>query len=118
MLHSVCASAIADGVISCVVFDASTGEPREGIDRGGLEGAAALFDLLRGIAPVRGPEPEPGSNEPQGREVLIVGAQQSAFACVTSSRRWLVLIVAPSSLSVALGWSLLRRVAAASEVAA
>jgi hypothetical protein len=97
------------------VFDAATGEPHAGVDRGGLEGAEPLFALLGGLSPVRSATDD--SREPSAREVLIVGGRHAAFACVTSSHRWLVLLVAPSSLSVALGWSLLRKVAAVAEVA-
>ena len=116
MLSSACASAIADGVISCVVFDANSGVTRAGIDHGGLDGARPLFDILNGLSPVQSAEPD--ALDPPGREVLIVGAQHASFACVTSSQKWLVLIVASSSFSVALGWSLLRRVAAVAEAAA
>lgn len=114
MLRSVCASAIADGVISCIVCDASTGETRTGIDRGGLEGARVLFDILLETAPVAGVELD--ASVSAAREALIVGAQHATFACVTVSHNWLVLIVTSSSFSVALGWSLLRRIAAAAEV--
>lgn len=113
MLDDACSRALADGMTSCVVFDAATGEHHAGIDRGGLDGAGPLFDLLGGVTPISVAAEE--ISELATREVLIVGSRHASFACVTPSRRWLVLLVAPSSLSVALGWSLLRRVAAVAE---
>src|SRR3954454_3915137 len=103
MLRNACATAIADGALSCVVVDAGTGLVRAGIDHGGLDGSRALFEILAGAAPVERSDPELDS--PLGREVLIVGAQHSSFACLTSSSKWRVVLVAPSTFSVALGWS-------------
>jgi hypothetical protein len=116
LLREICARTIADGVIACVVFDADTGKPTAGLDHGTLECTPAMFDILLSIAPVRSAEPE--AVEATTREALLVEAHQTAFACVTRCRKWVVLIVAPNSFSVTLGWSLLRRVAAAAEVAA
>jgi hypothetical protein len=114
LLRNACANAIADGVTSCVVFDAHTNEVRAGVDHGGLDGSGALFDILKGVVPVR--DSEAGAGQSPTRQALIVGAQHTAFACATASGKWLVLIVALNSFSVALGWSLLRRVAEAAEV--
>jgi hypothetical protein len=94
-------------------LDANTGEARVRIDQGGLDGSGPLFEILDGIAPLRSDEPDSAARPM--REALLVGAQHTAFACVTGSRKSLVLIVAPNSFSVALGWSLLRRIADAAE---
>src|SRR3954465_10612231 len=87
LLPNVCAGAIADGLTSCVVFDACCGEIRAGVDHGGVASVAPLLDLLTGSVPVAGADRS--AFDRGAREALIVGSQHTAFACVTSSRKWL-----------------------------
>ena len=116
MLSDVCAEAVAHGVVSCVVIDAATGNALATIDRGGADKAGALLELLLGRATDEFQGDQASVREAQ--ELLVVGDERAVFACLTGVTRYFVLLVAPTSLSVALGWSLLRRVVAAAEVSA
>jgi hypothetical protein len=120
MLSDVCGEAVAYGAVSCVVIDADTGKALAGVDRGASSTAAALLEVLSGRAQVASPFGRAPSTAAANaaQEFLIVGDEHATFACLTGVTRYFVLLVAPTSLSVALGWSLLRRIVAAAEVSA
>jgi hypothetical protein len=77
----------------------------------------AILEVLTGVRPVSNVFVSGSPHAPceVAGELLVVGTERTVFACVAKARRWLVLLVAPPSMSVALGWTLLRHVAMAAD---
>jgi hypothetical protein len=117
MLSDACTDALTAGVTTCIVLDTETGRPLGGGDDDDTYAARAILDILVGRVPVANATQDadlaPGSGAL--RELLVVGPQRAVFATLTRGHRRFALLVAPSGMSVALVWSLLRRIAVAAE---
>jgi hypothetical protein len=117
MLHDACIDAIEAGVETCVVLDFATGILLAGADHSDLAGAESLRTMLLTRAPLANPfiRAFGHADVPGVGELLIVGAQRALFAGITQSEERIVILVAAPMTSVALGWSVLRRIVALAE---
>lgn len=118
MLDSLCEGAVRDGSLACTVYDTVSGDRVAGVERVSVDGRSVLGVLMgrTRVSNLFARDDAPASGE-VSHELLVVGAAGMTFACVTTQRRSMVILVVPMEMSVALGWSLLRRVAAVAEVA-
>lgn len=113
MWRNACSEAISDGAAACVVVDVTSATVLEGIDDGPLGSAAKLAALL--VRPGRsenGFVTNHGAPSAAVSELLVVGREHSIFAALDPSRPLAFFVALPASMSVALGWAILRRVVA------
>jgi hypothetical protein len=119
-LTDLCAAVVEDGATSCVAVDAQTGQivsRWRGGDGGERPEGDAPRDILLGRRPVDLAFAKQSVELPidVAKEGLIVGKQRATFVYVSSGGRWCITVVTPRKTSVAIGWSLLRRVSVAVE---
>jgi hypothetical protein len=117
MLNDICAHALDDGATACAVVDAATGAVLAGEGGGAARDVAAILEVLRSRTPVPSPfdrAPSAGAVD-DAREILVVGGGRALFVSLTRRRDRAALLVTPTAMSIALGWSLLRRVLHAAE---
>ena len=106
-------TAVVDGgALGAAAIDIATRAVVAGHGDGGLA-SPALLDLLLGGARPHGPLTRLCSGPPPGaaRELLISGRERALY-CMVLERGELIVMAAPAAMSVALGWALVRALAA------
>jgi hypothetical protein len=101
------------GALGAAAIDIATRRIVAGFAHDGLV-PPALLDLLLGAVLPRGPltwvcgGPPPST----ARELMVAGTDRALF-CAVLDRGELIVLAAPVAMSVALGWALVRNLAAA-----
>lgn len=96
-MADVYSTAVDAGAVSCVLTDRD-GRVLDGVARRGTERLPGLVAAARAT----------GADDDTAGECLVVGADLAWYLSVADDR--VVVLVTPVATSVALGWSLLRRV--------
>jgi hypothetical protein len=106
-------TAVVDGgALGAAAIDVATRAVIASHGHDGLASPALLELLLGGVRP-QGPvtwlcgDPPPGA----ARELLIAGPERALY-CMVLERGELIVMAAPAAMSVALGWALVRTLAA------
>jgi hypothetical protein len=116
MLFEACAAAISDGALSCVVVDPASGERLAEAGHERVDPAPLVENLTGRVAFANPFTPTSRRTDPtQVEELFLLTPLRAVFAAMTPTSRRLVVLAAPPAMSVALGWSLMRRVAAAAD---
>ncbi|HET9621844.1 MAG TPA: hypothetical protein VFP84_10775 [Kofleriaceae bacterium] len=106
-------SAVVDGgALGAAAIAIATREVVAGFQHADLA-SPALLDLLLGTTRPVGPLTQACGGTPPSaaRELLIAGAARSLF-CAVLERGELIVMAAPATMSVALGWALVRTLVA------
>lgn len=101
--------AVVDGgALGAVAVDIATRAVRAGYGHRGLADSA-LIDLLLGVARPQGPLTTACGGAPvsAARELLVVGRDRALY-CMVVGQREVIIMATPASMSVALGWTLVR----------
>ncbi|HEY0193353.1 MAG TPA: hypothetical protein VGC42_19685, partial [Kofleriaceae bacterium] len=100
------------GALGAAAIDLATGQVVAGYRHDGLA-APALLDLLLGRVRSSGALTRACGGAPPSaaRELFVAGAERALY-CSVLDRGELIVMAAPASMSVALGWTLVRNLTA------
>jgi hypothetical protein len=106
------ATVVDGGALGAAAIDLATRATVAGFADDGLV-SPALLDLLLGTARPAGPLTRLCGGPPAGaaRELMVAGGDRALYCSVLE--RELIVLAAPAAMSVALGWALVRALAAA-----
>jgi hypothetical protein len=107
------AAVIDGGALGAAAIDVATRATIAGFAHTGLA-SPALLDLLLGAVPPSGPLTRLSGGAPPtaARELFVAGAERAVY-CAVLERGELIVVATPTTMSVALGWTLVRGLTAA-----